>query len=102
MATVTGPGTPGAAQTVRSGPAHAERGPGADPLLSGAPVPSAAKAAGRAHPKGGQVMLEECGPLVAQGAALTGGRAQGRTWAATDCRACRRSRLRPPIGAVGP
>ena len=47
-------------------------------------------------------MLEECGPLVAQGAALTGGRAQGRTWAATDCRACRRSRLRPPIGAVGP
>lgn len=65
---------------MRSGPAHAERGPGADPLLSGAPVPSAAKAAGRAHPKGGQVMLEECGPLGNQGAALTGSRGQGRTW----------------------
>lgn len=48
VATVTGPGTPGDAQTVRSSPAHAEKGPGADPLLSGAPVSSAAKAAGRA------------------------------------------------------
>lgn len=43
--------------------AHAVKSPGADPLLSGAPVPSAAKAAGRALQIGGRVMLVESDPV---------------------------------------
>lgn len=87
------------AQPVRCGPAHAEKGPGADPLVSGAPVPSAAKAGGRAHPDRGASdvggerpregrPLPTAGPWGAPGP-------DGR-------RTCRRSRLRPPIGRGGP
>ena len=43
--------------------AHAVKSPGADPLKSGAPVPSAAKAAGRVLQIGGQVMLVESDPV---------------------------------------
>lgn len=55
VATVAGPGTPGKAQTVRSGPAHAEKGPGGESCAIVGKLPSAAKAAGRApHERGGK------------------------------------------------
>ena len=63
VATVAGPGTPGKAQTVRSGPAHAEKGPGGESCAIAGKLPSAAKAAGRAPQTGGQVMLVESGPV---------------------------------------
>lgn len=56
---------------MRFGPAHAEKGPGGKPRAIAGKLPTAAKAAGRALPTGGRVMLEECGPLGDQGAALT-------------------------------
>ena len=63
VATGTGPGPPGAAQTVRSGPAHAEKGPGGKSRAIAGKLPSAAKAAGRALQIGGRVMLVESDPV---------------------------------------
>ena len=49
---------------MRSGPAHAEKGPGGKSRAIAGKLPSAAKAAGRApHERGGRVMLVESGPV---------------------------------------
>lgn len=56
------PGDGQNAQTVRYGPAHAEKGPGGKSRAIVGKLPSAAKAGGRAPQTGGQVMLVECGP----------------------------------------
>lgn len=56
------PGDGQNAQTVRCGPAHAEKGLGGKSRAIVGKLPSAAKAGGRAPQTGGQVMLVECGP----------------------------------------
>ena len=48
---------------MRSGPAHAEKGPGGESHEIAGKLPSAAKAAGRALQIGGQVMLVESDPV---------------------------------------